>query len=217
MVPCGDRTTVWARREAARQERADTVGGRAPTRGRPKAGLSTAAAVMTASRPADTNQTLVVPVRPADQLLPGTFEHALNLIVDERIDLEELGKQWFCGDATGAPAYNPACLLKIVLLGYSRGLYFSRRTARAYADNVLFMAISGDCRPHFTTIAWFVRSFQEEVLSIFCTILLICAELDLVGESCSPWTDARSPPTPPKSGAARSKNWRARGRRSVDG
>jgi transposase len=132
-------------------------------------------------KPADTAQTLMVPIRAADQLLPGTFEHALNLIVDQRIDLQELGKRWFCNDATGARAYNPACLLKIVLLGYSRGLYSSRRIARACRDNVLFMAISGDSRPHFSTIAWFVRNLQEEILSIFCTILLICSELDLVG------------------------------------
>jgi len=57
-------------------------------------------------KPADTTQTLMVPVRAADQLLPGTFEHALNLIVDERIDLEELGRRWFCNDATGASAYH---------------------------------------------------------------------------------------------------------------
>jgi len=123
----------------------------------------------------------MVPVRASDQLIPGTFEHALNYIVDHRIDLEEVGSSWFCNDAVGARAYNPACLLKIVLLGYSRGLCSSRRIARACRENVLFMAISGDSRPHFTTIACFVRNLQEEILGIFCTVLLICSELELVG------------------------------------
>jgi transposase len=130
---------------------------------------------------ADTTQTLMVPVRLADQLIPGTFEHALNKIVEERIDLSELGEQWFANDERGAPAFHPASLLKIVLLGYSKGLYSSRRIATACRVNTQFMAISGDSHPHFTTIAWFVRSLQEEVRSIFCRILLICSELDLIG------------------------------------
>jgi transposase len=129
----------------------------------------------------DTTQTLMVPVRLADQLIPGTFEHALNQIVDEHIDLGELGNRWFKNDSRGAPAFHPACLLKIVLLGYSKGLYSSRRIAVACRRNTLFMAISGDSHPHFTTIAWFVRNLQKEVLSIFCRILLICSELDLIG------------------------------------
>ena len=60
---------------------------------------------------ADTAQTLMVPVRLADQLIPGTFEHALNQIVDERIDLSELGTRWFANDERGASAFHPASLL----------------------------------------------------------------------------------------------------------
>jgi hypothetical protein len=68
---------------------------------------------------ADTTQTLMVPVRLDDQLVAGTFEHALNQIVENHIDLSELSRRWFRNDSRGAPAFNPACLLKIVLLGYS--------------------------------------------------------------------------------------------------
>jgi hypothetical protein len=55
---------------------------------------------------AGTTQTLTVSVRLADQLVPGTLQHALNQIVDERIDLEEMGRRWFCNDATGPRAYQ---------------------------------------------------------------------------------------------------------------
>jgi transposase len=130
---------------------------------------------------ADTTQTLMVSVRLADQLVPGTFEHALNQIIDDHIDLRDLSERWFKNDSRGAPAFNPACLLKIVLLGYSKGLFSSRRIAAACRSNILFMALSGDSHPHFTTIAWFVRNLREEILSIFCKVLLICSELDLIG------------------------------------
>ncbi len=130
---------------------------------------------------ADTTQTLLVAVRLVDQLIPGTFEQALHQIIENHIDLRELSKRWFKNDSRGAPAFNPACLLKIVLLGYSKGLFSSRRIAGACRNNILFMALSGDSHPHFTTIAWFVRSLREEILSIFAKVLLICSELELIG------------------------------------
>jgi transposase len=132
-------------------------------------------------KPADTSQTLLVPVRLVDQLIPGTFEHALHQIIENHIGLRELSSRWFNNDSRGAPAFNPSCLLKIVLLGYSKGLFSSRRIAAACRNNILFMALSGDSHPHFTTIAWFVRSLREQILSIFAKVLLICSELELIG------------------------------------
>jgi len=70
-------------------------------------------------------------------------------------------------------AFDPRCLLKIVLLGYSKGLFSSRRIAAACRSNVVFMTLSGDCRPHL----------REEILSIFTKVLLICCELNLIGGS----------------------------------
>jgi transposase len=55
------------------------------------------------------------------QLIPGSFEHALDILIDTEIDLSGLAKR-FCNDETGAPAYDPAVMLKIVLLAYSRGV-----------------------------------------------------------------------------------------------
>src|SRR4030042_2410090 len=132
-------------------------------------------------KPADPPQTLLVPVRLVDQLIPGTFEHALHQIIENHIELREPSSRWFHNDSRGSPAFNPSCLLKIVLLGYSKGLFSSRRIAAACRNNILFMALSGDSHPHFTTIAWFVRSLREQILSIFAKVLLICSELQLIG------------------------------------
>ncbi|HRQ64535.1 MAG TPA: transposase, partial [Xanthomonadaceae bacterium] len=59
----------------------------------------------------------------------------------------------YCNNETGATAHDPAMLLRAVLLGYSQGLVSSRAIERACRDNVLFIAITGDAKPHFTTIA----------------------------------------------------------------
>jgi len=55
------------------------------------------------------------------QLLPGTFEHALCWLIDQEIDLSGLDAH-YTNDLTGAKAYPPAMLLKIVLFTYSRGI-----------------------------------------------------------------------------------------------
>jgi transposase len=50
-------------------------------------------------------------------------------------------------DETGASAYRPGVLLKVVLLGYARGLTSSRSIERACRENIVFMALSGDSAP----------------------------------------------------------------------
>ena len=91
----------------------------------------------------------------ARQLLPGTFAHALHHLFDHDVDLSHFDAR-FQNDATGAPAYPPALLLKVVLFAYSQGIVSSRAIARARQEHVTFMALCGDHAPHFTTIARFV-------------------------------------------------------------
>lgn len=85
------------------------------------------------------------------QVQPGSFEYALDYLIDHEIDLSAIGRRYI-NDETGAPAYDPAMMLKVVLLAYSRGIVSSRAIERACRENVLFIAISGDCAPQFTTL-----------------------------------------------------------------
>lgn len=114
------------------------------------------------------------------QLMAGSFEYALDYLIDNEIDLSGIAKR-YRNDETGAPAYDPAVLLKIVLLAYSRGIVSSRSIERVCRENVLFMAISGDSAPQFTTIAKFVRELGDEVSAIFTQVLLICDRQGLIG------------------------------------
>ena len=121
-----------------------------------------------------------LPIVLESQLVPGSFEHALDVLIDTEIDLARMAAR-FCNDETGAPAYDPAVMLKIVLLAYSRGVVSSRAIERLCRENVLFMAISGDSAPRFTTIASFVRELGEEAGRIFTEVLLTCDRLGLIG------------------------------------
>jgi transposase len=122
----------------------------------------------------------LIPVDFEQQVLPGTFEFALCHLVDHELDFSALRSR-FRNDAGGAPAFDPAVLLKVVLLGYSRGLMSSRAIAAACRHNVLFMAVSGDLCPHFTTIAAFVSELGEEVARLFAQVLVVCDRQGLIG------------------------------------
>ena len=114
------------------------------------------------------------------QLLPGTFEHALNYLIDHRLDLSRFDTR-YKNDLTGASAYPPAMLLKVVLFAYSRGIVSSRGIERACRDHVTFIALSGDSAPHFTTFADFVSTLGNEIGPLFKEVLLICDRQGLIG------------------------------------
>ena len=122
-----------------------------------------------------------IPVVLDAQIQPGSFEYALDYLVDHELDLGALHSR-YNNDLTGAPAYDPAVLLKIVLLAYSRGLISSRSIERACRENVLFMALSGDSAPQFTTIAKFIRELSGEIQALFTQVLLTCDAQGLIGK-----------------------------------
>jgi transposase len=99
--------------------------------------------------------------------------------VDNVLDLS-IFEGRFSNDETGAPAYDPRIMLKIVLYGYSRGVIHSRDIARCCTENVMFMALSAYTQPHFTTIADFISTMHEEITPLFRNILLYCAEENLI-------------------------------------
>jgi transposase len=121
----------------------------------------------------------LLPVDLEVQLVPGTFAHALHHLIDE-LDLSAFDAH-YCNDETGATAHAPAMLLRAVLLGYSQGLVSSRAIERACRDNVLFVAITGDAKPHFTTIAAFVSRSRDAIASVFAQVLSILGKEGLIG------------------------------------
>ena len=114
------------------------------------------------------------------QLLPGTFEHALDHLLDHEIDLSALDAR-YCNDETGASAYPPAMLLKVILFAYSQGIVRSRGIEQACRSHVTFIALCGDTAPHFTTLAGFIATLGDEVARIFAQVFFICNRQGLIG------------------------------------
>jgi transposase len=122
----------------------------------------------------------MIPVSLEEQLMPGTLEFAIHTLVESRMDMSVFDDN-YQNDETGRSAYDPKILLKVVLLGYSRGLISSRQIERACSENVLFMAMSCNHRPDHSTIAAFVSSMKDQILPLFCDILLVCEQENLLG------------------------------------
>jgi transposase len=129
----------------------------------------------------DYRQGKFIPISFDKQILPGTFEYTLNYLIDHEIDLS-LFDDRYRNDDTGAPAYDPAILLKIILYAYSRGITSSRKIEQCCRENVVFMALSCDTSPHFTTIADFIATLDSEIINLFLEVLLVCDELNLIGK-----------------------------------
>ena len=125
-------------------------------------------------------QNKFIPVNFSEQILPGTFEYALCYIVENKLDLSGFDA-WYNNDKTGAAAYPPSVMLKIILLGYAHGLISSRRIAKACETNIHFMSVSGDVQPHYTSIAGFVAKMHDQIEPLFTQVLMICDEEDLIG------------------------------------
>jgi transposase len=132
-------------------------------------------------KPYDYRQGKFLPISFDKRILPGTFEYTLNYLIDKEIDLSIFDNR-YCNDDTGAPAYDPAILLKIILYAYSRGITSSRKIEQCCRENIIFMALSCDTCPHFTTIADFIATLDKEIITFFLEVLLVCDELKLIGK-----------------------------------
>lgn len=127
-----------------------------------------------------TYQSKLIPVDFSQQITPGSFEHTIWLLIEEHIDMNVFESRYH-NDEHGRPAYDPAMLLRVILSAYARGFTSSRQIAQLCRENVVFMALSGDTQPHFTTIAGFVAEMKDVIETIFTEVLMVCDSQGLIG------------------------------------
>ena len=128
----------------------------------------------------DYSQRVMIPISLDDQLMPGTLEFVIHILVETRMDTSIFDARYH-NDEIGRSAYDPKVLIKIILLGYSRGLTSSRKLEHACRENVIFMALTCGQQPDHSTIAAFVSTMREEILPLFRDVLMVCEEFSLLG------------------------------------
>ena len=130
----------------------------------------------------DYSQGKFIPIHFDKQILPGTFEYSLHYLIDNEIDLSIFDLR-YRNDETGAPAYDPAILLKIILYAYSRGITSSRKIAQCCRENIIFMALSADTRASLYNDRRFHFDLKRgDHRAISGSALMICDEMGLIGK-----------------------------------
>jgi transposase len=124
------------------------------------------------------SQGLFLPVYLSEQLLPGTFEWALNYLID-KMDLS-LFEQNYHNDEMGAAAYSPKALLKIIFYCYSTGILSSRPMEKACKANITVKALAENSEPDHDTIAAFISTNSKAVKDLFTQALMQCYQLELI-------------------------------------
>ena len=80
----------------------------------------------------------------------------------------------------GAPPFDPAMMVCLLLYAYCVGVYSSRKIARACERNLAFLAIVGDDRPDFRTLSDFRKLHLDAFADTFTQVLRLAREAGLV-------------------------------------
>jgi transposase len=116
---------------------------------------------------------------PADRLPEGDLVFFL-LDVVPRLDLSRFYAPYE-QEKRGAPPFDPAMLVCLLLYSYCVGVFSSRKIALAAERNLAFLAIVGDDRPDFRTISDFRKIHLDSFADVFLQALSLAAELGMLG------------------------------------
>ena len=109
-----------------------------------------------------------------DDLVPVNHPvRIVNTIIDH-LDITALEKSYKGG---GTSSYHPRMLLKVIIYGYLRNLYSSRKIEQALYENIHFMWLSGQSKPDHNTINDFRgKRLQKHFKKIFHQVVFLLAE-----------------------------------------
>ena len=83
-------------------------------------------------------------------------------------------------ETRGAPPFDPAMMVCLLLYAYCVGVFSSRKIAQACERNLAFLAIVGDERPDFRTISLFRKDHLEAFADVFVQVLRLAKAAGLV-------------------------------------
>jgi transposase len=96
------------------------------------------------------------------------------------LDLSAIYKSYQDKDGRGQAAYAPEMMVRLLLYGYAKGVYSSRKIQTRTFEDVAFRFLSGDQHPDHATIAEFRKRHLDALSGLFTQALLLCSEAGLV-------------------------------------
>ncbi len=126
----------------------------------------------------DVDQAWLLPPSLHDFVPAGHAAHFVREMVRESLDLSAILIDY--PEERGQPPYHPAMMTALLLYGYSRGVYSSRKMAKACEERLDFMAVTGLSKPDFRTIADFRKRHLGALSGLFGQVLGLCRAAGLV-------------------------------------
>jgi len=126
-------------------------------------------------KPYDYRQDLMVPIKLEAQLPEGSLEYALHHLIEERCP--RVVRALYRTYEIGAARLLAQAALKVILLGYARGIH---RLAPGWSEparrNITFLALACGIRPIIAPLTAFVGKLAGRIELIFSEVLLVCHE-----------------------------------------
>ena len=127
-------------------------------------------------RPYSQDQMFLLPPSLSDFIHEDHPAHLINDLV-ERMDLSALEARY---GAMGQPAYATRLMLKVILYGFTVGLFSARKLSRACRENLAFQYLAGLEKPAFKTIIEFRRRHRDDMKGVFLQTVKLAREMGLV-------------------------------------
>lgn len=112
-----------------------------------------------------------------DLVPPEHLVHLIRGVVSEDLDLSGIYSRYV--STKGQPPYHPGLMTALLLYGYSRGVYTSRRLEMACEERLDFRALVGAERPDHSTIAEFRKLHRDALSELFVQVLALCRDAGL--------------------------------------
>jgi len=126
----------------------------------------------------DRNQMMVLPPTLDQFIGPDHPVRAYDAFVDA-LDFRQLGIE-LDERKVGNSEYDPRCMLKLLLYGYSYGVKSSRKLEREVHNNLAFIWLMKQLKPDHKTIAEFRRKNKESLKKALGLCARLCLNLGLI-------------------------------------
>jgi transposase len=123
----------------------------------------------------DQSQPFLLPPSLHDFVEEGHPAHLVNDLV-EQLDLSALEAHY---GNMGQPAYHPRLMVKVILYGFSVGIFSSRKLQRACQENLAFKYLAGMETPSFRTFIEFRQRHREDMKAVFVQTVRLARALGL--------------------------------------
>ena len=123
------------------------------------------------------DQILLLPPKLRDWLPDGHLAHQVSDVVDS-LDLSAFYARYE-GDGRRCSPYSPRMMLKVLIYGYTTGVFSSRKIARKLEEDVAFRMLAAGNTPNHRTICTFRRQHLRAFRQLFVEVVRISREMGL--------------------------------------